>query len=76
MTNLQALQIQFPNLKQQDLKNNLELYNLHFDGDYDLNNRLFWWVVYNIIGQSLFGGVTRISEGGYTIEYEDRKSVV
>ena len=70
MTNLQALKIQFPNLNEQDLKNNLELYNLPFDGDYGANNRLFWWVVYNIIGQSLFGGVTRVSEGGYTIEYD------
>ena len=70
MTNLQALQTRFPNLNEQDLKNNLELYNLPFDSDYDANNRLFWWVVYNIIGQSLFGGVTRISEGGYTIEYD------
>ena len=73
MTNLQALQIQFPKLSEQDLKNNLELYNLPFDGDYDANNRLIWWVVYNTIGQSLFGGVTRVSEGGYTIEY-DRES--
>ena len=70
MTNLQALKIQFPNLNEQDLKNNLELYNLPFDGDYDANNRLFWWVVYNIIGQSLFGVVTRVSEGGYAIEYD------
>ena len=69
MTNLQALKIQFPNLNEQDLKNNLELYNLPFDGDYDANNHLFWWVVYNTIGQSLYNGVSRISEGGYTIEY-------
>ena len=46
------------------------LYGLAFDDEYDHKNRLFWWVVYNIIGQSLFGGVTRISEGGYTIEYD------
>ena len=70
MTNLQSLQIQFPNLKQQDLKNNLELYNLPFDGDYDANNRLFWWVVYNTIGQSVYGGVKRVDEGGYRIEYD------
>ena len=69
MTNLQALQTRFPNLSEQDLKNNLELYNLPFDSEYE-NSRLFWWVVYNIIGQSLFGGVTRISEGGYTIEFD------
>ena len=69
MTNLEAIQIQFPNLSEQDLRNNLLLYGANPDDEY-LNDRKFWWVVYNIIGQSLFGGVTRISEGGYTIEYD------
>lgn len=70
MTNLEALKIQFPKLSEEELKNNLSFWKLDADSEFDASNRKFWWVVYNIIGSHLFGGVKRISEGGYTIEVD------
>lgn len=70
MTNLQAIQIEFPNLSEDELRNNLELWGINPDDDYKPNNRNYFWVVFTIIGRSLFGGEKRVSEGGYTIEYD------
>lgn len=70
MTNLQAIQIEFPNLSEDELKNNLELWGINPDDDYKPNDRKYFWVVFNIVGRSLFNGVTNVSEGGYSIGYD------
>ena len=71
MTNLQALKTKFPSLSEKELKNNLELYNLPFDEEYK-PTRLFDWVCYNIVGNSLMSGVTSVREGDYQVVYDKK----
>lgn len=72
MTNLQALKTNFQNLSDQELKSNLELWGLNPDDVYDANSRNFWWVVYNIIGKTLYTGATSVREGDYQVTYETK----
>lgn len=70
MTNLQAIQIQFPNLSETELRNRLILVGVDPDAEYNATNRNFWYTVYLTVESGLNQGVTRISEGGYTIEMD------